>query len=149
MLIPKLDPGSQNTLQDTASYQEGINIKKCENVEKLCDLQWRLANCFNKDFGSNSWSFSGRKFHFRTPFSPHEQEQEHGRTGVITTRKHSSARQHGDTRTFCLDAKLAVEKFCVDKLWTSLQAPCPVVIDQSCQRLQPKYLSTSSPLRSH
>jgi len=142
MLLFKLDPTYQNTRHCSTQDSE---IKNCENVHKVSDFQRRLANCFNKDFGSNSRSFSGRKFRSRITFGP----QELGRTHVITARKPTNHCRHRDPRTFCLDAKLAGEKFCVVKVWTSSQDCSSAVIDQSCQKLQPKYSSTSSPLRSH
>lgn len=69
------------------SIAQHMIVKNRENVHKVSDFQRRLANCFNKDFGSNCWSFSGRKFRSRiVSFGP----QEFGRTDVITTRKHTN-----------------------------------------------------------
>lgn len=146
MLISKLELGSANKFWDTSSSPNESGIKNCENVFKHCDLQRRLGNCFNKDFGSNSWSFSGRKPHSRISFVPlHEKN---GRL-VNTAKRSNNTRQRRDLSIFCLNEKLAIENFPVDKLGSYLQSFCKPVIIGSCQKILPKYLSTSSPVRSH
>ena len=108
MLISKLELGSANKFWDTSSSPNESGIKNCENVFKHCDLQRRLGNCFNKDFGSNSWSFSGRKPHSRISFVPlHEKN---GRL-VYTAKRSNNTRQRRDPSAFCLNENLAIENF--------------------------------------
>lgn len=131
MLISKLELGSPNKfwdytrspnkLWDYTSSPNESGIAKCENVCKHCDLQWRLGNCLNKDSGSNSWSFSGRKPH--SGISLGSLHEKNGRL-VNTAERSNNTRQRRDLSTFCLNEKLAIENFPKSYLWRNFDLIC-------------------------
>lgn len=121
MLISKLELGSANKFWDFTSSPNESGIKKCENVFKHCDLQWRLGNCLNKDSGSNYWSFSGRKPH--SGISLGSLHEKNGRL-VNTAERSNNTRQRRDPSTFCLNEKLAIENFPKSYLWRNFDLIC-------------------------
>jgi len=149
MVISKLEQGSENNFKDsTSSRNESRKI--CENLFKHTCLQRRLVNCFNRDFGSNSWSFSGRKPHSGILFlSLHEKNERL----LNTSKRSNNTRQRKDPNTFYINENLAIENlqrsYLREKLRSHLQILCKPVIIRSCQKILPKYLSTSSQVRSH
>jgi len=149
MLISKLERGSENSFKDsTSSRNESGQI--CENVFKHPNLQWRLDNCLNTDSGSHSWSFSGRKPHSGISFLSLLEKNE---KLLNTTQRSNHTRQRRDPNAFYLNENLATEDFqrsyLQEKLRSHLQIFCKPVIIRSCQKILPKYLSTSSQVRSH